>query len=125
MAIDYSKFALPKPEPRKRVKARRKRQHAAVVRDIRAYVFLREQNICRICRIRRAESMHEIRPRSLGGRVSPQNSIAVCGNGVEGCHGFAQRHDIWIEGSAEGRLRVMVATEVATAWTGIEGEVER
>lgn len=84
MPIDYSKFALPKPEPRKRVKARRKRQQAAIVRDIRTYVFLREQNICRICRIRRAESMHEIRPRSLGGRVSPQNSIAVCGNGVEG-----------------------------------------
>jgi hypothetical protein len=37
--------------------------------------------------------MHECKPRSLGGDISIENSIAVCGSGTTGCHGFAQRHE--------------------------------
>lgn len=64
---------------------------------IRAFVFDREQDICRCCRLRRADSMHELRFRSLGGKVSKRNSVAVCGSGTTGCHGFLQSWQIsWV-----------------------------
>jgi hypothetical protein len=94
MAIDYSLLPLSKPEPRKRTKARKVRVSRAAVRDVRAYVFARERDICRCCRCRPATSMHELQFRSCGGRVSKRNSVAACGDGVSGCHGFAQRHEI-------------------------------
>lgn len=90
----YQTCAIPKPEARKKTKARTKRVHADHVAEVRVYVFGREEGICRCCRVRPADSMHELRPRSLGGKVSKRNSVAVCGDGVQGCHGFMQRHEI-------------------------------
>lgn len=84
----------PKPKTRKQLKARKKRQAAKEIRAVRAYVFERERGICRCCGWMPAESMHELRPRSLGGKVSRDNSVAVCGDGVRGCHGKLQRHEI-------------------------------
>ena len=101
--------AYPKPEPRKRIKARRKRQQRKVVADVRAYVFARERGMCRCRHYRPAESMHEIIFRSQGGKVTPENSIAVCGDGVRGCHGRLHRRDITIQVGplgAEGYLLI-------------------
>jgi hypothetical protein len=91
MAIDWEAITaaggIGKGTPRKRTKARKVRVNRAAVRDVRAYVFAREREICRCCRFRPAESMHEIKPKSLRGKVSRINSIAVCGSGTTGCHG--------------------------------------
>ena len=95
MAVGYGQ-PVPKPEPRARVKARRKRQAALTITEVRAYVFEREKGICRCCGYMAADSMHEIIPRSLGGEVSKENSIAVCGDGVRGCHSKLQRHEITV-----------------------------
>ena len=95
MAIGYG-VAAPKGESRKRIKGRQKRAAAKVVKDVRAYVFEREKGICRCCGCMAAESMHEVVFRSQGGTVSPENSIAVCGDGVRGCHGKLQRHEITV-----------------------------
>lgn len=65
--------ACPKPEPRKRTKARAKRQKGNREAEVRVYVFARERDICRCCRKRRADSRHELRFRSLGGKVTRQN----------------------------------------------------
>lgn len=98
----------PKPDPRQRGMRRRQSQHRAMVAAVRAYVFDREAHGCRVCRRRFAQSMHELVPRSLGGRVSKRNSIAVCGSGTTGCHGFLQHHQIVYDAStgfgAEGML---------------------
>lgn len=77
-----------------RTKGRKKRAKQKITREVRPYVFARERDICRICRCRPAESMHELLPKSLGGRVSRRNSVAVCGSGTTGCHGHAQQHHI-------------------------------
>jgi len=90
----YEECPISKGEPRKRIKGRKKRAAAKVVKNVRAYVFEREKGICRCCGSMAAESMHEIVFRSQGGTVSPENSIAVCGDGVRGCHGKLQRHEI-------------------------------
>lgn len=86
---------------------------------VRTYVFDREHNGCRVCRRRFAESMHELVPRSLGGKVSKRNSIAVCGSGTTGCHGFLQRHQIVCDAStgfgAEGLLLFTPRTPPAAA----------
>jgi hypothetical protein len=105
--MDYSWLkdvpgAVCKPEPRKRTKARKVRVRRDRTAEIRAYVFARERDICRCCRMRAAESMHELRPKSLRGRVSRTNSVAVCGDGVRGCHGFLQRHEISFTAGIEG-----------------------
>lgn len=87
---------------------------------IRAYVFARERDVCRCCRKRRAESMHEIVFRSQGGKISRKNSIAVCGDGVRGCHGFLQRHEIYVNFGAmvdaEAELLFQPATQAAADW---------
>lgn len=68
-------------------------------------MFERENYRCRCCGAR-AESMHEILPRGRGGKVSRENSVALCGDGVRGCHGKCQRYEIRIIGNdAEGELQ--------------------
>lgn len=86
---------------------------------IRAYVFEREQGICRCCRLRKLESMHELRFRSLGGKVSKRNSVGVCGDGVRGCHGFLQRLEIAYVNDAEGAeglLQFSPSSKAASDW---------
>lgn len=115
----YQTCAIPKPEPRKRTKGREKRVKAKTTGEVRQYVFARERNLCRCCRIRPAESMHEIRFRSLGGKVSRTNSIAVCGSGTTGYHGYMQSHQIavvaWGNG-AEGTLTFGPLSPQAIEW---------
>jgi 5-methylcytosine-specific restriction endonuclease McrA len=121
MAIGYG-VACPKPEPRKRVKAREKRAESKQVKAIRAAVFERDRFLCRCCGHRPAESMHEIRPRSLGGKVSMENSIASCGSGTTGCHGRLQSHRIMAEGKdANKPLTFVPATNEAREWMNGSG----
>jgi hypothetical protein len=121
----YERCEIAKPEPRARVKRRKRRLLSEHVREVREYVFLREGHVCRICGVRPAQSMHEIRPRSLGGKVSRENSIAVCGDGVQGCHGYCQRHEIHVAGNAESLLVTSVATDAARRWVGWEERYEQ
>ena len=81
---------------RKQVKAKQTRERRLSVAEVRAYVFAREKGVCRCCGCMAADSMHEIRPRSLGGLVCKENSIAVCGDGTRGCHGKLQRHEVTV-----------------------------
>lgn len=90
-------------------------------RNVRAYIFEREQGICRCCRIRATESMHELRFRSLGGKVSRFNSVALCGDGTRGCHGFLQRLEIeWLSETphlgADWLLQFRPKTAQASEW---------
>lgn len=85
---------IKKPELQARTDAREDRQESEKDAKVRAYVFARERNICRCCRSRTAESRHELRFKSLGGKVTRQNCVAVCGDGVRGCHGMLQDHSI-------------------------------
>lgn len=116
----YQRCGIPKPESRKRVKGRKLRAKAKDTAAIRAYVFARERNLCRCCRLRPAESMHELKPRSLGGRVSRINSVALCGDGVHGCHGLLQRHAITARAlspfGAEAALVFEPQTPTACDW---------
>ena len=126
MAIGYG-VACPKPEKREK-KARKPIRRTAKpkgerdrIAEVRQYVFARERDTCRICRCRLAQSMHEIIPRSRGGKISRKNSIAVCGqlgNGHE-CHGLAQRVEVAIEmghEGAEGPLVCTPTTKAAAEW---------
>jgi hypothetical protein len=83
-------------------------------RRVRDDIVAREKGECRCCReffkrLRPIESMHEIEPRSIGGAVSTENSIGVCGSGTTGCHGALQANRIRCEkltpAGANGKLR--------------------
>ncbi len=93
---------------------------------IRAYVFAREENICRCCRLRRAESMHELLPRGRGGKVHKRNSVALCGKlvGTEVCcHTFLQQAEIDYYATplgAEGLLQFKPKTQAAADWMRVE-----
>ncbi len=85
-------------------------------KPIREYVFEREQGICRCCRLRRADSLHELKSRGAGGKVSKRNSVAVDGDGVRGCHGMLQRYEIVYQrqdDGAEGLLQFCPKTQAA------------
>lgn len=89
---------------------------------IRSYVFAREGEWCRCCRLRPAASMHELIPRGRGGKVSKRNSIACCGQLVgteECCHTYLQQSEIkWSGGpdGAEGLLRFIPTTQKSADW---------
>ena len=108
---------FPKGPTRASLKRKKKRTHAQHVAEIRRQVFERERGMCRCCGVRPAESMHEIRPRSLGGKVSLENSIAVCGDGVRGCHGRLQRHEITAHVGDHGATNHIVFEECIPART--------
>lgn len=67
----------------------------AQTRVIRPQVFERERRLCRLCGMN-AATMHEISGAGATGSrllaTTLSNSIAVCGDGVAGCHGLLQRH---------------------------------
>ncbi len=86
---------LHKPTPRvvtKKIRDAKIEEHRQTVRDA---VFTRDQGICRCCRAHATE-MHELRFRSLGGKRSLYNSIAVCTalSGGNNCHRLLQTHVI-------------------------------
>lgn len=127
MAIGYGQSA-PKPPKREtkaptRIRTHRKpkadRDHVSAVRQ---YIIGRERNVCRCCRVRVGQSMHELIPRSLGGKISRKNSVWLCGDGVNGCHGFLQRREINVhpdETWAEGCLIFTPTTHPAADWMRI------
>lgn len=116
-------LAFPKGETRHRRKARKKRARSTHISSTRAYVFEREGGICRCCRRRAAESMHElISAGAMGSRMkatNPSNCVAVCGRlvgSMPSCHTYLQRNDISWEGDAEGDLRFTARTPAAQRW---------
>lgn len=111
----YQHCGIPKPEPRKRTKGRKDRLKQNHVHTTHDYVFGRERGICRCCRKRPAESMHEMRFKSLGGKVSRRNSVATCGDGVRKCHGFLQRLEITYQMGELGAEDVIVFTPTSDA----------
>lgn len=127
----YQTCAIPKPPKRVktpkraiRVKAKPKGERDRVA-ETHQYCFGRERDTCRACRSRLGQSMHEIIPRSRGGKISRRNSIAVCGelgNGHE-CHGLCQRGELQVtmgpEG-AEGTLIFTAKTRAAADWLKIK-----
>lgn len=123
MSIDYSGFAIPKPERRKRTKAREKRVQGDVDAAVRVFVFGRERNMCRVCRCRMAESRHELIPKSLGGKITKRNCVAVCGSivgAMPSCHTYLQARAIqWMETAglgAQGPLTFTPITREAADW---------
>ena len=114
--------SAPKPEKRSTTVRRHRRATAERTAAVRAFVFGRERGICRCCRRRPADSMHELRPRSLGGLISHKNSVAVCGSGTTGCHGMLQARRItYTHGGdlAQGVLWFIPKDQPAAEWMRI------
>lgn len=128
MDFDFPTKALQKWQmtTRKQDKARKKRTERANTKDVRGYVFARERNICRCCRSRNAESMHEIVSRGRRGKRSRKNSIAVCGvlvGAVPSCHTYLQQSQIAVnalELVAEDTLRFTPKTKQAAEWMRVQ-----
>src|SRR5262245_35672387 len=96
--------AFPKPKSRVLERHRQRTRIESKHKAIKRAVMERDNQTCRVCG-KPAESVHELRFRSLGGKVSLENSIAVCGSGTTKCHGKLQRHRILVMGSnANGTL---------------------
>lgn len=95
--IDYQSLALPKPEPRARIKARRDAKEAAIIGETHTIVFIRDSS-CRACRGARnswlSDQMHEIVPRSQtrgldpADRFNSKNCVRVCAK----CHQDITEH---------------------------------
>ena len=99
-----STIGFPKPPSRLLEKHQQRTRIELKSKAAKRAVMERDQHRCRVCG-KEAESVHELRFRSLGGKVSLENSIAVCGSGTTKCHGKLQRHRILVIGSnANGTL---------------------
>jgi 5-methylcytosine-specific restriction endonuclease McrA len=93
----------PQPRPRPRILAKldRLRQRKAEERTVKAAVKFRDHGRCRVCG-KPGCDMHELVPRSLGGRPSLDNSVFVC----RACHQLLTAHAIKVYGeNANRKLR--------------------
>jgi len=90
--------ACPKPAPRAIEKAKRLKAAEAERVSVKNAVWKRDRAACRVCG-KPADEMHELRFRSLGGRRSLENSIAVCTFRGNNCHRLLQSHAIHVEGA--------------------------
>lgn len=131
LIVDYSFLqdcpgAIVKPEPRQKEKARKDRKAMKATKDVREYVMARERDLCRVCRCRPAESLHELKPRGIGGKRSKKNSVGTCGQivgAVPSCHTYLQSHAIEWGGSvlgAEAELIFTAMTREAADWLKVK-----
>ena len=88
MAIGFG-VACPKPEPRKRVKARRDRQSAKVVKKVRETCVELASESCQRCGrfVSAFGHAHHRLARSLGGKWTVENIEFLCPR----CHNIAHR----------------------------------
>lgn len=99
-----SGLQFPKPAPRAITKPAKAKLAELHRRSIKRQVFDRDGGKCRVCG-GTAQEMHELQFRSLGGKRSLENSVAVCNYTGRGCHRLLQTHAIEVEGTnANGRL---------------------
>lgn len=99
--------------PRQLVKAQRKKAEEQHRKAVKAAVWKRDGGRCRVCGDPATE-MHELLFRSLMGKRSTENSIAVCGPMTpHRCHRLLQTHAIEVEGKdANKALRFFWADHV-------------
>ncbi len=95
--------AVPKPEPRARVKARRKRQQALADRRVYQAVTDRDGGKCRVCGWGgMLMHRHHLVYRSQGGETSRRNVALVCMK----CHDAIHAGRIHLSGDADGVLDI-------------------
>ncbi|WP_280475457.1 HNH endonuclease [Nocardia asiatica] len=58
----------------------------------RKLLATRSGGLCERCGIAPAQSVHHRWKRGQGGPWSASNCVALCGDGVRGCHGFAEHN---------------------------------
>lgn len=60
-------------------------------KQCRAIVWERSDGLCERCG-RQGHTMHHRKKRSQGGAWIPENIVLVCGDGVNGCHGWIEHN---------------------------------
>lgn len=101
-------IGVAKPTKRRTLKAKQRRANGVRAHDVREAVFHRDQWRCRVCCFLngpfslyphsshgKATEMHELKFRSLGGKVSVENCIAICGTHHRALH----LHKLWPVGT--------------------------
>lgn len=104
-ALDGEAFKGPDPKPTKRKRKQIRKVHRRVTQDV-----VNRDRMCLICG-KHAESGHHVL-----GKGSPyfgddleENIVALCGDGVRGCHGLIENEDI----AARKILGIKLVTERA------------
>ena len=80
-AAKATRQPIPKPEPLKRVKARRQRQQSAADRLVYAAVTARDGNLCRVCGSQQFVERHHLKGRKF---TTTQDVCCLC----DDCHGL-------------------------------------
>lgn len=78
--------SVPKPNhPRRKARLKVRNEFTPKTRlEIRK----RDKDTCQLCFVNPYETIHHVKPRSLGGRGVFTNGIVLCGT----CHEFIERH---------------------------------
>lgn len=104
MSDYYTTCAIPKTKSKLVADTKKDTTQRTISKAVKRAVMERDAHTCRVCG-KPAESVHELRFQSLGGKVALANSIAVCGDGVRGCHGKLQRNRLRPIGNPNGKMR--------------------
>lgn len=88
----YGPSSLPHKLDKRRDKAQEVRDEIAIKRAIKEQAHWK----CIVCG-RRATDGHEVKPKSYGGLVCPENTIPVCAAPLGVCHELLQRWIVLVE----------------------------
>ncbi len=115
MGIDYSAFAIPKPAPRWKDKAKKLADDKKAERECYAQVDRRDSHCCRVCRARvggvgmlQAVHHHHLVYRSRGGAHDTKNVVSLCVK----CHSAVHNGEIRLSGDADSRNHIGVLNGV-------------
>ena len=124
MAIDYTRLAIPKPQPRWMEKAKKVAANKKAEKDCYAQVDRRDGHCCRVCHARvggvgmlAAVHHHHLVYRSLGGKHETSNVLSLCVK----CHDLVHRGEIQLSGNADERNSIGVLSGVKLEKAGESG----
>ena len=95
----------PKPEPYRRVKARRQRQTATAARAVYTHVTARDRDQCRVCGSRQLIQRHHLRGRRF---TTPADVCCLCDSCHDLIHPRVGGKRLKVEGDAEQSLGLRV-----------------
>lgn len=115
MAIDYTRLAIPKPQPRWMEKAKKVAANKKAEKDCYAQVDRRDGHCCRVCHARvggigmlAAVHHHHLVYRSLGGKHETRNVLSLCVKDHQAVHDGTLR----LSGDADARNSIGVLSGV-------------
>lgn len=103
----------PKIGPSWATKQRTRRDRSAAEQRAKKQLRAASSRICPVCKVHPVESVHEVVPKSRGGKPEAPNQLPVCGlDNAHGCHGALHQRLVTAYRKADGSWSFTLGRDV-------------